>query len=624
MSENKSTRYLLPDGALEVNALSGIFYTTSRLIPRVVSAQQAALGAFLEFAEKNATFPSARFAHKDFEDLESDAEQDLEELFSQVPFAMKAFMDRYLTFEFWTGDHPALSDFLRPRFSESSYRKACVEKVLKPLVAYTASQASSLGMSACIASRKVHDLNNEETGAVKAIVNASKEGHIRSDFCKKCDAAFRNCMRQAVSLAEKGLAEHVSGLLQRSLVDAIGPVHGGLDICGYQEAVRKEFQEPVSRAQLKEAMSWLPFEPIVIRRALEAYGDKAAIISSVATKFGVDAKKEKSEILDAIFDTAGKSCEKDLLSAREKFTYQMAVLEVREDARATGQLQKLDRRIANLDKTFRTVAGIVFPTRLEAALTRNDVKLVSGVLGDDASRCVRLLTRSNSFFKSLGGLFLFGRMANVAGQIAPLLEKIAAQKVRSPFLRLVERALLRCRDYSLYAGNERLEDEAAAKEARNAKRTRLLELFRSTAHPRSSFRLSRSAYLKLKTTGIVALFRKQQQTPLETYVLDRFLGDSFPQDVQSLYDLLEWQLGCDFFERTDESFVEISPDGLPPSYVSTTLPRSDNDPLLLADEDLDERIIGRRTLRAYDGAGEHGEETPTSSGQTREEGKASD
>lgn len=609
---SESTRYMLPDGALEVNALAEVFYTTSHLIPQVVSSQKTALEVFLEFAEKNATFPSARFAHKDFENLESDAELDLEEVFSQVPFAMKAFMDRYLTFEFWTGDHPALSDFLRPHFSESSYRKACVEKVLKPLVAYMRGQASSLGMAACTASRKIHDLNNGETGAVKTAVNASREGRIKNDFCSKCDAKFRSCMRQAVSLAETDLAEHVAILLQCALVKAIGPTHDELDICSYQEAVQKEFQEPVARAKLKEAMSWLPFEPIVIRRALDVYGDKAGIISSVAKKFGVDAKQEKSKLLDAIFDTAGKSCEKDTLAAFEKFKYKMAALEVREDAHATRQLKKIDKRIATLDKSFRTVEGIVFPTRLEAVLTRNDVKLLSSLLGKGASRCVRLLTRSNSFFASMGGFSLFGRTVNVAGQVNALLEKIAAQKVRSPFLRLVERALIRCKCYPLYAGNERFEDETAAKEARNAKRVKLLELFRSTAHPRASFRLSRSAYLMMKMKGIAAIFRKQQQTPLETYVLDRFLGDSLPQTIQSLYDLLEWQLGCDFFERTEDSFVEISPRGLPPSYVSTTLPRSDNDPLLLADEDLNERFC-RFTLQAYDGGGEHEEKSPTAS-----------
>ncbi len=616
------TSYMLPEGALEVEALAELFYLISNDIPDIVSSRAQMLNAFLAFAERKLTFPSSHFGRKDFEDLEADAENDLDELFGQIPFAMKAFMEESLTFEFWTDDRPSISDFLRPHFSDSSYHKACVEKVLKPLVAYTADQASSLGMAACVASRKVHDLNNEEAGVIKTVMNASKEGRIKHDFCSKCDAKFRNCLKQAVALAEKGLAQHVSFLLQTALVKAVGKVHDGLDICCYREVVQKEFKGPVSRAELKAAMSWLPFEPVVIHRALDVYGDKGGIISSVAKKFGVDANREKKDILDDIFNTVGKSSEKDILAAHEKFQYKMDILEMQEDARATGQLKKIEKRIASLDKSFRTVEGIVFPTRLEAVLTRNDIKLVSSLQGEDVSRCVRLLTRSNSFFESIGGASLFGHAANVAGQVDMLIEKIAAQKIRSPFLRLVERALLHCRDYSLYAGNERFEDEMSAKEARSNKRAKLLELFRSTAHPRSSFRLSRSVYLKLKMKGVVALFKKKQQTPLETYVLDRFLGDSLPQDIQSLYDLLEWQLGCDFFERSDESFVEISPDGLPPSYVSTTLPSCENDPQLLADEDLGN--IPDFKLQPYDNAGEHEEESPTASDQTREEDKASD
>lgn len=620
---SECTSYMLPDGALEVEALAEIFYMTSNDIPDIVSSRAQMLDVFLEFAEKNLTFPSAHFGRKDFEDLEADAEHDLEELFSQVPFAMKAFMDKYISYDFWTEDRPSISGFLRPHFSNSSYHKACVEKVLKPLVAYTAEQAESLGMAACIASRKVHDLNNEEAGVVRTVMNASKEGRIKNDFCSKCDAKFRNCLKQAVALAGKGLAQHVSFLLQTALVKAVGTVHDGLDICCYQEVVRKEFKEPVSLAELKTAMSWLPFEPVVIHCALDVYGDKGGIISSVAKKFGVDANREKKALLDEIFDAVGKCGEKDILAAHEKFRHKMDMLDMQEDARATGQLKKIEKRIASLDKSFRTVEGIVFPTRLEAVLTRNDVKLVSTSLqGEDVSPCVRLLTRSNSFFESLGGFSLFGHAANVAGQVNMLIEKIEAQKIRSPFLRLVERALLHCRDYSLYAGNERFEDEKSAKEARDTKRTKLLELFRSTPHPRSSFRLSRSVYLKLKMKGIVALFKKQQQTPLETYVLDRFLGDSLAQDIQSLYDLLEWQLGCDFFERSDESFVEISPDGLPPGYVSTTLPSSENDPQLLADEDLGN--IPDFKLQPYDAAGEHEEESSTASDQTPEEDKASD
>ena len=248
------TSYMLPEGALEVEALAELFYLISNDIPDIVSSRAQMLNAFLAFAERKLTFPSSHFGRKDFEDLEADAENDLEELFGQIPFAMKAFMEESLTFEFWTDDRPSISDFLRPHFSDSSYHKACVEKVLKPLVAYTADQASSLGMAACVASRKVHDLNNEEAGVIKTVMNASKEGRIKHDFCSKCDAKFRNCLKQAVALAEKGLAQHVSFLLQTALVKAVGKVHDGLDICCYREVVQKEFKGPVSRAELKAAM----------------------------------------------------------------------------------------------------------------------------------------------------------------------------------------------------------------------------------------------------------------------------------------------------------------------------------------------------------------------------------
>ena len=575
------TQYILPDGILEVT---------------VVVSRKQALGSFLEFVEGKVMFPSARFSQIDFEDLEAEAEN-LEQIFSQVPVAMKVFLDKYATFEFWTSNNAVLLKLLKPYFSSTVYREACLEHVLRPLYAYVKEQSSRLVEPALIASRKVHDFHNRDSGIVKSVIDVGREVHIKNEFCKQCDTAFHSCIAKAVNLARENLSEVVSYLLRESLVQALGKVKDGLDICSYQKKVQQEFNSSVSSAQLKSAMSLLPFEPIVIRRALEVYGDKNCIISSVAQKFGVDVHHEKVAILDEVFNRTRKCCEKDVLVICDKFKQQMAALELEESSYAISKLQKIENRIASLDKLFRTVEKVVFPTRLEAVLTRNDVKFVSSILGEDVSYCVRLLARANSFFKSKCRFSLFRRSTCVIELSGLLLEKIEKPKVCSPFLKLIERALLHCKDYPFYAGNERFKDEVSAQEARCVKRTALLELFRSTPHPRVNFRLSISVYFKLKVKGIFALFKKQQK-PLEMFVLDRFLGESFPKDIRSLYDLLKWQLGCDFFEKTDDSFVEISPEGLSPGYISTTLPNCENGPQIFAYEDLEDNIP-KFTLQPY-------------------------
>ena len=599
-------KFLLPDGEVEINVKADAFYKASKGIVSIVESRKRSLESFYDFTESNLRFPSAHFRNKDFEYLEGDAEDDLIKLFSQIPDAAGVFLKRHVMFDFWLEGNDALARLLVGSFPVGLYVQAWKDKVLMPLVSYVKGQQASLNFKATIASRQVHDLKNREAGIVKTIWNVGKEGRIVANFCTYCDGKFRNCIRHAVTLMENDFSREVVHLLELSLVKSIGVVRDGLDICEYQEKVRRKFAERTSLDEVRAAMSILPFEPMVIRRAFEIYGDRGGVISSVAKVYGVDANHEKIKLLEEIADSATNSCEKDVLTKLGDFRRLMVALEVEENECVLALLRKIENRLARLDKLFRTVEGVAFPTRLEAAMTRNDVKFLSEVLDEDVSRCVRLLARSNSFLDAVKDCISFGRGGDVVGKIGVVLEKIGTRKVHSPFLRLVERALKHVKDFSLYAGNMRFDDESAANEARRAKETLLLECIRTTHHPRESLRLDRAVYLKLKFQGIGAMFRKHERTPLEEFVISHFLGDAFPKSVRSLRDVLKWQLGCDFFDRTEEAYVEISDSGIPSGCVSLTLNGSGDACPIFSDDDV-VTTVPEFSLRTYGPACGQGE-----------------
>ena len=589
--ENKETVFILPTGdRIMVDERAIIYHNLHVTLPKVVNNSVCdALVDFLSYLEGKATPPSTYLKNEDFEYLEGSSEELLQKTFAQIPFAMKAFLvGKFESVEVWLGGQSKLAEWLEPHFSYPSYRELCVSQILEQLAEKIQKSVESLNFSAMVASRKVHDLNNDSQGIIGTVVSAAKSAKVKNSFCSKCDNEFWKCAKASISLAEKRLDDVITVLLAAAVVSAIGTVADGMNILKYQNKIMQQFTTEANYDDLKKAMSLLPFEPLVIRRAMEFYGDENACISKVAERFGVNAKNEKVELLKEISSRSKDMNESDLNKTYVTFKQHVHRLGAQDFEISLKIAVDMQSRIKRMDVDFRTIATVEFPTRLEAAMTRNDIKWLSDIIGEDLTRSITHLTRKASFFKAPGGLFASRKKGTVdiSERLDGLLAQIKNRQGKSPFLYLVERALVHARDYSLFAGNSRYESPEEARMARETKKINMLELFRNISNRQFAFRLDALEYLRLKAKGVFSLFSKSKSNSLEDMVIERYFGNERLKSLRTLNDFLQWQLGYDFFDPVNDAMQEISPEELPVGYVSTSLPREDqNEPILYSDDD---------------------------------------
>ena len=579
----------LPSGDLPVSESAILYFELARSLPDMVTnAVGNATERFLEYLLNHAHLPSEYFSRQDFESIEGASEEVLRKLFGQIIETLAKFLLRDANLSTWLGGVSSVSRFLEPKFSYGTYREKCESEILLPLAKKVEKYVASLDFSASIASRKVHHHRNAETGIVGAIYHGLKESGTKNDFCKKCDAKFRDCANAAVSLVRKRLPKFILELANASLVDGIGVVNSDMNIVEFRDHIKTLFSDSESSDMLFDALRFLPYEPLVIRCALSAYGDREKIISNVATIFGVNAEKEKCALIEDVVWKLERADERTTYNIKIEFEQKVSALCLE----CPNTLEKFREKVLSAvnchDKKFRTVSNVMFPTRIEASMTRNDVEYLSKLLGEDVLPCVKLMSREHSLAQRIKDLCPCCRKKSgeILARCSNVLEEIRSKTVKSPFLCLVERALLHSQDVVYYAANDRFETEEEAKTERTIKRDELRMRIRAKGVNVDDFQLNTGVWLKLKIRGLLCSMFKNIEDPFEHFLIQRFLGDTLPDDVRTLRDILQWQLGLDFIEPTEMSFMEISPEGLPKGYVSLAEEFEDHGSALLDDSEV--------------------------------------
>jgi len=262
----------LPNGDLHVSESAVLYFEASKSLPAMITAAVAnSVDGFPDFVLSHARCPSEYFAQQDFEDIEGNSEEPLRKLFGQIAEALSAYLLKNSTLNTWLGGESELSRFIEPNFSYASYRARCETEILEPLTRKIEKTVSSLDWAASMASRRVHDHRTKESGVVGSIYHGLKEGSTKKSFCEKCDAKFRTCAEDAVTIVKKTLPTFVRELAMASMVAKIGTVSSGMNIVEYREHVKRLLAESEGADLLADAMRFLPYEPLVVRRALSVY-----------------------------------------------------------------------------------------------------------------------------------------------------------------------------------------------------------------------------------------------------------------------------------------------------------------------------------------------------------------
>lgn len=567
----KAIVYQLFDGDLAVSDSAQLYYEARKNLPEIIkNAVTSSLKGFAEFLSCNAHIPSEYFSRQNFADIGGSSERPLREIFGQISASMSVFLLKDADLSVLLKGRAEIARYLGKNFSYAKYRTKCRDLVINPLNEMIEKYVSAMDFAASIASRQVDYLQNKESGIIGTIYNGVKQTRIESKFCEKCDEKFFDCAQKAEVLTSEKLSSVITELAMESLVVEIGEVGDGLDIVQYQKAVQRMFAKYGAEEGLRDAMRQLPFEPLVIRRALSKYGDNGNVISDVASHFGVNVEAEKVSLLNEIVQDSGCSDEKMVCHGRAVFEQKVLSLSLKEESSIVQLRSKLHSISAQLDKEFRTVSNVIFPTRLEAARVRNDCAFLKDVMGEDVLAHVVLMSRDPSVFRLLKDALPFARPVSVdiVVRCSEILSKIEERKIKSPYLCLVERALAHVRDFANYAGNNRFVTDEEAKIARASKRKILLEAFRNSSNKMYDFKIEPVVFLKLKARGVISFFSNKAKSPVEDYIEERFLGDMLPPDVRTVRDVLNWQLGFDYFDPDEASFVEISESGLPKGCVS--------------------------------------------------------
>ena len=373
----------------------------------------------------------------------------------------------------------------------------------------------------------------------------------------------------------KSLADYLKGVLEAALSQAIGPVWEGMDLCRAQQKIKREAArgDSLSDDELGVFLSLVPDDPRFVSVALERFGDFDSGISSVAEAFGLSCRRIKLELLSRISDNGSPATEADALAALTSCAHHVPRLSLDEDPDAKACLAALRSKADAFDHQFRTVGGIVYPTRLEAELTRRDVNRLREELGEDPTPCLgyaRLVSGQ--------GMPIAGKKngRDLTERLVDLLNAFPKRQDESPFLAFVRRAFEHARDFGHFAGNERHPAWRQAEEARREKAIRLTSRVAASPDPRKDFALDADLFPS-GVKGMFSFFKKESpDASVGQQLVARYYGERLPENAHDLAGLLRWQAGFDLLDACPDSCREISPEGLPKGAVSTRVLSAQN------------------------------------------------
>lgn len=362
---------------------------------------------------------------------------------------------------------------------------------------------------------------------------------------------------------ERAVEVYLVQSLLTGLSAIVGPVFGGMDFRSLRQQVVKNQAEGhrPDEDELAELLALFPADPQLVQQALEIYGDEDGAVSRVAEEFGLPCRPIKLAIVKSCVEAAGRNDEESVLKALAEGVRLLKRLQLDGDSDATEILRSLRSRADDFDIRFRTVGSVVYATRLEAELTRRDIRRLMEALGEDATPLL-------AYARYRGGAVppqLATAGADLTGRLSDLLEEFAPRAEDSPFLLFVIRAFAHARDFGRYAGNARLDTWRMASSVRQTKAEALSEALRVSKNVRREFALDAGRFPR----GVFAFFKRSARKAAQKGVVARYYGDRLPEDAHTLEGLLRWQAGFDLLDPCPESCLEISPEGLPASFVST-------------------------------------------------------
>lgn len=439
----------------------------------------------------------------------------------------------------------AMSSFLRTEYSGLSTwldGDESLEKALKPHI-------DEAAVIMFVSTNLTGVLTTAAQKFSRSLNDATLSAEQRTVLLSQVSGELKNVVRGVLS-------DYLKTLLEIALSRSIGTVCGDSDLRGLKPYIEKRLSaaDQLTDEELADFLSLAPSNEKLLGVAYKRFGDNQSRISIVAEAFGLSCESIKLDVFNREIGSAAADTEEGAIALLKKATELSVYLNLSASTEACAKLNKLRVDVEWFDQQYRTVGNVVYATRIEADMTRRDVKRLEEELGEDPTPFLG--------YARFNPEPVTGRTkgADLTGRLSDLIAAFPQGHEDSPFLNFVRRALAHARDFGHFAGNARYESWREAKPVREEKAKTFSSHVASATDPKKMFALDADLF-DSGIMSVLSFFKKENSdAAFRDRLVARYFGERLPENAHDFEGILRWQAGFDLYDPCEESVLEISPD----------------------------------------------------------------